>query len=467
MSLDRVPFVTNEQYASADLNALQTIWERYQHDAGGFPCRARELTETGDLAVAAVVPPAVLLGGLEAASDGSTALLIEPGALAVTSFPADPGETPLSTYKLALNPTQASVTLPSPGADTWYIVGGRPVVEDDPVELRRVWNSSAPGFEDQNLVKRQRAAMVFEVVEGTATDLPLTMPTDTVPLYAVFRPAGGGAIDDATQVIDLCPLPSTSRLANTGRAEIAHSTWRMTTTLTINVHAFLDGLELHASVAGLDPLDVKNPDDADPVFADQQWWYLYLAPFSALGPLCCPRHAQFPAGALRQQGLLVFSKTAPAGPGSRTNSAALTAPAPFSDAEIPIGGAICVAQLYWKQTAWIQAWALGDTVALQPVSGIGFTFSTVAFNARAPVGARFVDYLLQASSSEDQALELRNTASTLAHYYAALTIPDGDSTLVIVDLYAHTIPIPENGQFLPVHSGTAVTWTASVLGYRF
>lgn len=478
MSLDRVPFTTNEQYRSEDLNAIQAVVERYQHDLAGFTARARALTQAGAAAVTAVTP-AVLLGGLEAASDGDASLLIEPGALLMTNFPAEDGELPLSAYKVAINRAQVAVALPAPLTDTWYIVGGRPIVEDDPAVERRVWNPSTPGWELSNLVKRQRAAMTFEVVAGTATELPVFMPENTVPLYAVFRAAGGGTLDDATHVIDLCPLPPRGRLVDTGAAALVQNGWRMDTELRCNVHADLAGLDLHFAGEALDPLDFVDPTDDAP--ADGEWWYLYLAPFPALGALCVPRHAQLGLGTVRQQGLLIFSKKPPypadsmpggAGP-PRTNSVALRAPDPFSGADIPEGSAICFGQLRRLASVlgdWVRAYGHADYVGLlAPAASpaVYFSFSAAAFDSRCPVGARFVDYLLQGSTTESQAFELRDTDSDVTHYYTSLEIPDGDSLQASYSFDASNIPIPTNGQFLPVHAGAAVTWTAYLRGYRF
>lgn len=470
MPIDRVPFYEFEQYASDDLNVMEAAIENALEELAGFSLRPPGLLPIGSGAGFDNQPAAAVLGGLNGAVSG-TNLQVSPGLLCTTMTDTPDNPSVCGAY-LAFNHATVSVPIPSPVADTWYIVAGRPALVPDaavPVTTfdppNRKLVSPTP-----SKVKRQRSSMLFTVVVCTGTDLSGSLPTNAVPLWGVFRPAGGGAINPGTQLVDLRPCKPSAR-AKVGAA-LPQNQWQyFNSLLSLNVHLQLDEVELYASSAQsqeFDPALLLDPTQTAP--AANEWWYLYLARFRPLGELVVPRHAQPNLPGVSQQGLLILSKVAPfAGntPDARLNSNALHAPAPFSQSPIAAGDAVCFGALRRNtgNTNWLRAQCDGDRVFLPVGPPDVVLTSTVSapFTPDVPVGARVLEYEIgKDTSGSAAALQILSGTDVLWRSFpvadsgSGSSIPTGEFAFGL----AATVP-------LTLTSTSAATFTLRLRGYRF
>jgi len=393
MPSDRVPYYLNEQFSSADLNAQQLALERTVEDLLGFSLWAPRLQPIGEPPASGEAPAqGAVIGGLRATTSGGT-LTVGPGALLSTGV-ASPGSPPNHGGVCAAAVGGASILVPAPVSDTWYLVSGRPALIDQAAVSRNVRNGEA--WVPTPLVKLRQASLELIVTAGTATDLPATSPATYTPLWGVFRPGGGGAIVSATQVVDVRPFAGPRRPSNNG-AVILQNEFSMRTGLTLNARVQLDELDLHACTdTPFDPLLLLDTAAAAP--ATNQWAYLYLARWRGLSTLCAPRHAQAKIAGLSQQGLLILSTVppTPSGPHGRRNSAALRPPAPYSAGIVPEGDALALGALLKTASTWQPANCVQDRVYV-PVYGGGipdFTATGDFTFARHPRGARSVHFYI-------------------------------------------------------------------------
>lgn len=465
MPIDRVPFYTNEQFATDDLTALERVVESALEDVVGFGLHSPLLQVPFG-----TTPSAALLGGLEAAASGGS-LVIGPGALILSdTAPDNPSR---SSRYLAFS-EGGTVPMPTPVVDTWYIVTARPQLANDAPVQRRVWDVDNARWQNPSpsLVKRRRATMLFEVqTSAIAGQLGLVLPTGTVPLWGVFRPAGGGALGTP---VDLRPQQARGGRStgdNTG-AHYRQNAWVYTplTGLRLNCHAELDEHELHAHGTNLNPLDYKDPTSSAP--ADGEWWYLYLSPFKALGPLVAPRAAQAGSTDLAQQGLLVFSQIPPYARDSnyaRRNSAAITAPLPFNGATIADADAILIATLKRVSGAWLSAQGDGDWTQLptQPSTYVASSTMEFSFTPDAPLGARALSYEIgfaPDSTGLSTQIQIRDGATI---FWRSFSTVDPDGTQGSKDMTGEFgIAALPAGQPLTVTGTVAKTWNLRIKGYR-
>lgn len=469
MPIDRIPFFQDEQYVSADLNSLQRMAERYIEDVAAYAQRSSGLSRVGSSpSNDSDQPKVALVGGLTAFPSGA-GLEVGPGMLLSTQVTA-PDNPTLSGAYLCTNPAATVVALPTPVSDTWCVICARPQLGDDAPVARRKWNPGLDHWDPVNLVKRQRSSILFDVVVSPfAGQLPFVYPTNAVPIWAVLRPAGGGAVLD-DHVIDLRPIRPLGGARSDGigtGVALGHSAWAFTAAglLQLNVHVALDNTDLHAVTtgAGLDPLLFKNPSDPAP--ADGEWWYLYLARFPYLGPNCAPRHAQLGAALLAQQGLVVLSKVAPyAGDYglARVNANDLHAPDPFSGAVIGSGHAALFGALKRVGSSWQPCQGDADRVTMLGfVSGTDHAATHVFnFDHGAPLGARAVTLEID-SSAAATVYELDRPDGTVSLYYRNLPAVAERRTEVEVPL--GPLGTSTTVRFRSTEDGT---WTPKMRGYR-
>jgi hypothetical protein len=363
MSLsDKVPFVLNEQYKSEDLNTLQDVAAAWADDAAAFPTATR-FTSTPAAAIPADELYPVVLGGLNASPSGGN-VSIAPGVAVVPDLGADPNR-PISQEVLARNAAAIVVALPSPVTDTWYLITAAAVETSDAAVPRNRWVPANNAWESPvpSIVKRTRMALAFTVAAGSATQIPTSV--SRMPICAVFRPAGGGAVT-TSQIVDLRPFADGG--PKTPAVVLQRNLWRTnlfaasgSTLLAISSRVLgPDGTTMWVEEAGLDPIGAAIKDPSSGAAAAGQWWYLYLCPLPVGGSTrVFPRHAQ--AGLAGQQGILVLSRALPNG---RTNSATVNLPAPFNNFPCAAGKAACIGALKRDSanTGWLGQACTGDLV---------------------------------------------------------------------------------------------------------
>jgi hypothetical protein len=360
--LDKVPFVLNEQYKSEDLNTLQDVAAAWADDAAAFPTATR-FTSTPAAAIPADELYPVVLGGLNASPSGGN-VSIAPGVAVVPDLGADPNR-PISQEVLARNAAAIVVALPSPVTDTWYLITAAAVETSDAAVPRNRWVPANNAWESPvpSIVKRTRMALAFTVAAGSATQIPTSV--SRMPICAVFRPAGGGAVT-TSQIVDLRPFADGG--PKTPAVVLQRNLWRTnlfaasgSTLLAISSRVLgPDGTTMWVEEAGLDPIGAAIKDPSSGAAAAGQWWYLYLCPLPVGGSTrVFPRHAQ--AGLAGQQGILVLSRAAPNG---RTNVATVNLPAPFNNFPCAAGKAACIGALKRDSanTGWLGQACIGDLV---------------------------------------------------------------------------------------------------------
>jgi hypothetical protein len=459
MPIDRVQFYQNERFASGDLTTLERIAERFLEDTVAYAQRGHGLDA---YASAESQPRAVVLGGLYVQVDGSN-LEIGPGMMITTEPPVDGADNQTSSQGyIGINAVAALVPIPTPDSDMHYIVYARPTLTDEPAVPVDIYTPGA-GFAPESLVKRRTASLAFFVEESNADNF--IDYGGAVPLFGVYRAGGVGTIDLA-HVVDLRPMRHAQRPIGGGAALVVNQ-WRYRggEGLTLHVQAQLDDLDLHAhtTAAPLDPVAFKDPTQAAP--AANEWWYLYLARYRAMGDLVVPRRAQRLLAGLHQQGLLILSKTEPFPAGSylaRRNAGALYAPQPFASVEIPIADAVCFGALRRtaSNTEWIWSQADGDHVALLPTFTPEIEVPEDEFTSiGAPVGARLLDLRVESVPAPD-GLDV-TSGTTLVYRNGATT---GD--YMHLDLYE--VPIASGSDELRFAGvGLPDTLTVQLRGYRF
>jgi hypothetical protein len=360
--LDKVPFVLNEQYKSEDLNTLQDVGAAWTDDAAAFPTATR-VTSTPAAAIPADELYPVVLGGLNASPSGGN-VSIAAGVAVVPDLGADPNR-PISQEVLARNAVATVVVLPSPVTDTWYLITAAAVETSDAAVPRNRWVPANNAWESPvpSIVKRTRMALAFTVAAGSATQIPTSV--SRMPICAVFRPAGGGAVT-TSQIVDLRPFADGG--PKTPAVVLQRNLWRTnlfaasgSTLLAISSRVLgPDGTTMWVEEAGLDPIGAAIKDPSSGAAAAGQWWYLYLCPLPVGGSTrVFPRHAQ--AGLAGQQGILVLSRAAPNG---RTNVATVNLPAPFNNFPCAAGKAACIGALKRDSanTGWLGQACIGDLV---------------------------------------------------------------------------------------------------------
>lgn len=261
-----------------------------------------------------------------------------------------------SSYRLGLNLTAATVTIPA-GDDLWHLVECR-VTNTDVTEARDILtNPVTRTYAPQVVVKRKLKRITFQMITGGASAIP-TPTAGWTPLYAFVIPTAGAALPVWSQIVDLRPsnaftFPRTEneedgnwkgvsrvisrRLATTSSISFPGSSQYVQFDLT----AIVDGQMLHAHSVDTG-VDITRFLAGGGAPAASTWYYIYLAP-SPIGGQCgnvCWGGRQEPAVS---NCVLLLSNSAPRDDGR--NSAALACVAPFSGTNIAIGTGICVGVL--------------------------------------------------------------------------------------------------------------------------
>jgi hypothetical protein len=348
---DNVLFTNLQRSLSTDYNDLQSMAARSLADIFKHLVATKNV-ESGAGTSPSSSPSSCVLSGLLSVPNG-TQVNVTAGALMQDSAALLPVPGSLdSTYRLAYQRATETLTPPAPGGDTWYLLEAQMTEVDSLLGNRDVFNPATGVFTPAAVTLQQEHQIAYQFTAGTINSLP-AVTVDFVPLAAVFRPAGGGAVL-STHIIDLRPLWQQfigERATTTAEPQAGTVTrWglrptsiplTLTTLAELDLEGELDGQRLFARTDGA-AVDLSGTEfhESGLVFpAAASIFYLYLVP--VLGGVSAPtgQHAD-----LVHRGALVLSLVAPNL--QRTNGAVITmGAAPFTGATVAAGGALYVGAL--------------------------------------------------------------------------------------------------------------------------
>lgn len=338
-----------ERALSTDINDLQSIEARVLAELFRYTFRARAL------GLPFVESNRNIAMGLAVSASGSD-VSVSQGVLLQQSATLAPIPGALdSSYRLARLDTPTVVTGPVPGVNTWYLLEAQMVQAVVTSAVRDIYNPGTQTFAPALVPKIVAQTIQFQLVAGALGQLPLPSGGDWVPVAGVLWPAGGGA---PLRIVDMRPLPDVEEGGFTLSSEAVHQRVNTATLpdtpssdVLVGARTFNAQGRMGGTVSG-----VFNPTAADfvepgTVIAANQWFYLYLASWSALG--LKPQNAQPAPSAFR--GVLVLSATPPV-TGSLVPSAAITLPAPYGALAVS-AGAVCVGAFRRNaaNTGWVQS----------------------------------------------------------------------------------------------------------------
>lgn len=343
---DNEVFNTLERAVSGDLDDLQSIQARFLSELLRYWNAEKVVAEVD-------FPTNFVLGGLEVQPSGANVALT-PGALGQLSAVLPPVPGPLdSPFRLAWLDTSATVVMPAPGVETFYLVEGQMTEVVSSTQLRDIWTPPAGPFAPALVTKQTRRTIATQVVAGALGQAPAPSGGDWVPLAIVRRPAGGGPVV-ATDILDVRPLAEGGR----PRPQQPSETYGRLSTVdgsnNVQVLYEFDGPRGPRAFNSSTAVNVTSATYLSPttVLAASSWYYLYLAPWS-LAELS-PR--QTVGGGVSRQGVLVLSSVAPNI--TRRNLAALDLPAPFGVVQAPPLSAYLVGAIRRNatNTGWVPTW---------------------------------------------------------------------------------------------------------------
>lgn len=324
-----------ERALSTDINDLQSLQARVLAELFRYTFRARAI------GVPFVESNRNIAMGLAVAASGSD-VSISQGVLLQQSSTLAPIPGALdSTYRLSRLNAPVVVTGPVPGVNNWYLVEAQMVQSVVTSSVRDIYNPGTQTFAPALVPKVIAQSMQFQLVAGAGGQLPLPSGGDWVPIAGVLWPAGGGA---PLRIVDMRPLPDVEEGGSPLSAEVVHQRVNSATLpdtpsndIIVGARTFNSQGRMGGTVAA--PFDPTSVDflATGTVLAANQWYYLYLASWSALA--LKPQNAQ-PSPTI-YRGVLALSSTPPV-TGSLLPSAPVTLPAPYGALAVPAVGAVCV-----------------------------------------------------------------------------------------------------------------------------
>lgn len=342
---DSLLFNSLERALSSDLNDTESIAARYLAELLRYTQSSKIVGDDTE-SIANVVP-----GGLAVTPSGSdvqvgTGVLLQDSA----SLAPAPG-TYDSTYRMARNSAPLVVVMPAPGVETYYLVEAQMVEVTTLSTIRDVFNVGTQTFVPTLVAKVRERRIATQVIAGTPPQAPAPSGGNWVPLAVVRRPGGGGAVV-SSDIFDVRRRAEYGRerpiFAKLDLLQLVTVSTPLTPSNAILLSAQIDGAR-GVRAADAFNLDVSGAAVIDPtsVLAANQWSYLYLVPWSALG--LTPR-----VSVNDRQGVLVLSTVAPIAE-TRLNSAVLNLPAPWNVAPAGVGVAYCAGALRRNaaNTGWI------------------------------------------------------------------------------------------------------------------
>lgn len=319
-----------ERLLSTDVNDLQSINERVLAELE----RRRNVGRVLGLPTEAI--RSVVIAGLEVVPNGND-VDVQGGVLAQDSATLAPlPGTYDSSYRIARNAANLTQVMPAPGGTTFYLLEAQ-MVEATASELRDIFNTGTLTFAPALVAKVRTREIQLQLLVGGAS-APAPTGGDWVPLAIIRRPGGGGAVA-ASDIIDVRPVTDSGRqrpglpAVIDGLLAIGPAAANVAT-----LRAAMDGAggpRSYGLVIGTVDLSAAAVLSPTTVLAASTWYYLYLAPWSALQ--INPRFADLNG---QSEGVLVLSSVAPTT--TRRNIAALDLPAPYAVAQAPALSAYCV-----------------------------------------------------------------------------------------------------------------------------
>ena len=339
---DNLLMNTLERATSGDINDLQSLQARVLAELFRQTFSRRTLgqafsDQTRSICMGLGVTPSGgdVIVGLGILAQQSATLPPVPGALD-------------STYRLARLDTAATITGPTPGANTWYLLEAQMVPLVASTQVRDIYNPGTQTFVPTLVTKINLQSIAFQIVPGVGANLPAPSGGDWVPLAGVEWPAGGGA---PLNIVDLRQLPDAvegglplDATVEQQRILTASTPAAQTNDVSIIAQASNDRARLGGET-GLFDATSATVIEPGTLFAASTWYYLYLAEWSALA--LAPQGAQ----GFSMRGVVVVSATPPI-LGTATPSAAITPPAPFA---LPTLNAICIGAVRRNttNTGWV------------------------------------------------------------------------------------------------------------------
>jgi len=326
---DNLLMNTLERATSGDINDLQSLEARVLAELFRQTFSRRVLGQQFSDATRSICM------GLGVTASGSD-VVVGLGVLAQQSatLPPVPGALD-STYRLARLDTATTITGPTPGANTWFLLEAQMVPLVASTQVRDIYNPTTQVFVPTLVTKITLQSITFQLVAGLGANLPAPSGGDWVPLAGVEWPAGGGA---PLNIVDLRQLPDVVEGGLPATATVEQQRVLTSSTTAVpsnNVSIVAQASDPRARLGGSTGVfDATSGVVIEPgtVFAGSSWYYLYLAEWSALA--LAPQGAQN----FSMRGVVVVSATPPV-LGTATPSAAITPPAPFA---IATTNAICV-----------------------------------------------------------------------------------------------------------------------------
>lgn len=249
--------------------------------------------------------------------------------------PADTFDHPDFRFGAVLVPT--ALTDPHDGEDRWHLLQARVVRATTLSEIRDIYDPLTGVFAPSAgaIDKRYESQVETDWKAGTATTIPAA-DAGYVPLAALYRPAGGGAITAADivqlslQLDDLVPVDSDQKVAQRGdrRFYVDGGLGNPDDEARFSLSGIVGGVRLYAKCQGgiqLRTAVFVDPSDAGIIGVTGYWWYLYLCAPGGVVP------SNLYGVAVDHRGVLVASRVPPSDFG--VNSALIDIP-------LPIGGTV-------------------------------------------------------------------------------------------------------------------------------
>ena len=357
MTRRRMNFNNLEKLTEGDLNKLQ----QFMQLMAGEESRHMYSTEFPHL-VASGGPTqqdVPIAHGLLVSQGGSASTIsVGPGILLQYSTTLTPAPVTYETgYRQGLLMTAQTVTLPTPGTQSWCLLQAR-VRQQTATESRPFFNTTTRTFNNSIALKEYTYDIEFSWVVGTFNDLPTGPTAGWVPIAGVVVSASNqvlGYPNGGEAITDLRPRPREKFGWNKSRPEI-----RILRTESYgNVAPVNDQVQISCQAISSDVSNSNanggihmrwhpnNSVSMTSLFANRAgssisfvaatWYYVYLAPWNGVAP-------RRQMGGVYAEGVLVVSPVEP--DRNDCNSASIVLPRPFSNVSVNTGVARCVGAFY-------------------------------------------------------------------------------------------------------------------------
>lgn len=356
---DTVPETTLERWVSDDFNDAQALLNRQLAEIVRAMVRTLEVSNPYAPPAAAVRPH--VASGLSIEQSGGSTIVVNPGVL-MQQVSASPPDVPApgtldSSYRFGLLLAAEDVTDPWDGTSAWWTLGARVERETTLSEIRDIYNPTAvpPTFTPSAAAidKRYESQPEFLWKKGTATAIPASLAAGYAPIGAVYRPVGGGNINDSNVIQLSMQLEDISHqtgsaghpVRNDFRFRSEEGIGAVVSGFRFSLDAEIGGARCWAkTTAVMDLRDSTTMEAASAaaLLVSNTWGYVYLAPVDGMMP-----SGVHPG--MQHKGAVIVSRTPPDDFGR--NTATLTAPDPINRTVVA-GDAVCIAILRSQGASW-------------------------------------------------------------------------------------------------------------------